>query len=119
VATTEPAQARILLVEDNEMLVAMFQRALEREGYDVTALPTFPNSKERCLRPTTLGARRLDHLLLRTTQRRRPRKRTSPLIVAEAREPLSTSQTEATRNVPASADGRDAPCRRIVAESTR
>jgi DNA-binding response OmpR family regulator len=28
--------ARILLVEDNEMLVAMFQRALEREGYDVT-----------------------------------------------------------------------------------
>lgn len=35
VSPTEGAVARILLVEDNEMLVAMFQRVLEREGYDV------------------------------------------------------------------------------------
>ena len=34
------AGATILLVEDNEMLVALLRRALEREGYVVVAAPT-------------------------------------------------------------------------------
>lgn len=93
--STEPVGSTILLVEDNEMLLALLRRALEREGYVVVSAPSgaemmhLLDTSQPDLIVLDVGLPDMDGRDLLAALKKDPKTLHIPVIVWSGREPGS------------------------------